>query len=304
MIHGQWLSSSVLAEIEAGGTDAHRVFASAYSWVDRFGPVYLISSSEPEEAERHFHDLTAWAESVGRPVGTVMGRRLVKQAGEEDKPFLLSGEALTCPKLVVNELGQRYEVDFAAGYSTGLFADQRGNRAWVRARRPSRVLNCFAYTCSFSVVAAANGATTTNLDLSGKYLEWGKRNFALNQLDPSAHRFWKADVMERWPGLVRKGEQFDLIILDPPTFSRGAKGRVFRVGDQFPVLLDLALASIASGGAILLSTNHSELSCHELEEMALEALDRSGRTGQFHRVDPPDDFAGGPAASTSWLLPN
>jgi 23S rRNA (cytosine1962-C5)-methyltransferase len=79
------------------------------------------------------------------------------------------------------------------------------------------VLNTFAYTCAFSVCAALGGAKTTSLDLSRKYLDWGRRNFELNGLDPAAHDFIFGDCFEWMRRLVKKGRLFDAVLLDPPT---------------------------------------------------------------------------------------
>ena len=103
-----------------------------------------------------------------------------------------------------------YGIDFGAGYSVGLFIDQRENRRFVRDVTPRTLLNCFAYTCSFSVVAASVGAKTVSIDLSKKSLERGRENFALNALRTDDHRFVTDDVMEVLPRLARRGEKFDV----------------------------------------------------------------------------------------------
>src|SRR5207247_9759159 len=82
------------------------------------------------------------------------------------------------------------------------------------------LLNTFAYTCGFSVCAAKAGARTTSLDLSRKYLEWGKRNFALNGLKTSAQAFIAGDVFDWLRLMAMKRRQFDMIAIDPPTFSQ------------------------------------------------------------------------------------
>src|SRR5262249_52047502 len=126
-------------------------------------------------------------------------------------------------------------LSFSEGYSVGLFLDQRENRRRLLTghvaagfslpkseirNHKSQILNTFAYTCGFSVCAAKAGAITTNLDLSKKYLEWGKRNFALNQIALAPHEFLYGDVFDWLSRLTRKQRQFDLILLDPPTFSQ------------------------------------------------------------------------------------
>src|SRR5213075_230619 len=103
------------------------------------------------------------------------------------------------------------------------------------------LLNTFAYTCGFSVCAAKAGAHTTSVDLSRKYLEWGKRNFALNGLNASHHDFIAGDVFDWLRRLAKKQRQFELIALDPPTFSRSKHHGVFQAEKHFGELVTAAL---------------------------------------------------------------
>jgi 23S rRNA (cytosine1962-C5)-methyltransferase len=184
------------------------------------------------------------------------------------------------------ENGVRFEMSFAEGYSDGLFLDQRDNRrrfltghiganfqlpifdgrlplspgslkSEIGDRKPE-ILNAFAYTCGFSVCAAKAGARTTSLDLSKKYLEWGKRNFALNKLDPAAHDFIYGDAFDWLRRLAKKGRAYDAIVLDPPTFSQSKETGVFRVEKNFGDLLTVALPVLKPGGTLLASTNAAE----------------------------------------------
>src|SRR5207302_973405 len=147
-------------------------------------------------------------------------RFLPKKNEERETPKLLSGSQSGSLYTVAIENHLKYGIDFGAGYSVGLFVDQRENRRFVQQSKPKRLLNCFAYTCSFSVAAASVGATTVNVDLSKKSLERGRENFGLNSLATIDHRFIADDLIAVLPRLARKGEKFDMIILDPPTFSR------------------------------------------------------------------------------------
>ena len=160
----------------------------------------------------------------------------------------------------------RYGIDFGAGYSVGLFVDQRANRRYIRKIAPKRLLNCFAYTCSFSVAAGSAGAKTVNVDLSKKSLTRGRENFGLNGLPTEEHSFIADDVLSVLPRLARKGERFDAIILDPPTFSRSHRGNVFHVERDFEKLLLVALEVAERNARILLSTN-----CSTLQERARSA---------------------------------
>jgi 23S rRNA (cytosine1962-C5)-methyltransferase len=204
---------------------------------------------------------------------------------------------------IATERHLKFGIDFGAGYSAGLFVDQRENRRYVRHIAPKRILNCFAYTCSFSVCAACTGATTINVDLSKKSLARGRENFALNSLPTIDHRFIADDVMAVLPRLARKGEKFDMIILDPPTFSRLPGGKTFHVENDFEKLLVSALDLAERDSRILVSTNCSTLREHALEVMARYGLKTARRAGTFHRQPPLPDFpAGGGGASSIWLI--
>src|SRR5436305_3148961 len=159
-------------------------------------------------------------------------RQVRQTSAGEACPKLVLGEAAPGP-FTVKENGVSYELSFEEGYSVGLFLDQRDNRRrflvdHVSAGFPlfgpqsagREVLNTFAYSCSFSVCAALGGGRVTSLDLSKKYLEWGKRNFVLNGLDPAAHDFIHGDVFDWLRRMAKKQRRFDAVILDPPTFSQ------------------------------------------------------------------------------------
>ena len=163
------------------------------------------------------------------------------------------------------------------------------------------MLNCFAYTCSFSVSAASVGATTLNVDISKKYLTRGRENFALNSLKTIDHRFIVDDVRMVLPRLARKGEKFDVIILDPPTFSRAPGGKTFQIEHDFENLLIAALQLAERDGHLLLSTNCSTLREHALEVMARYCLKAARRAATFHRPPQLPDFPPGAGASSIWL---
>jgi 23S rRNA (cytosine1962-C5)-methyltransferase len=218
---------------------------------------------------------------------------------------LLAGDAAAPLVTVVGENGMRFGLDFAAGYSAGLFIDQRANRALVRRDAGRRVLNTFAYTCSFSVAAALAGAETVSIDLSKKSLDRGRENFALNGLDATGenrHRFYADDVLDVLPRLARKGETFDTIILDPPTFSRGHKGRKFQAEHDLEALLLTALNLAAPRAKILLSTNCTRLTRRALETLARFALKGVRRTADLHNEPPLPDIPADSAAQTLWLV--
>ena len=165
--------------------------------------------------------------------------------------------------LVVREYDTHFEVRLYDGFSTGLFLDQREHRRALAQRRPTRALNLFAYTCAFSVPLAAAGTRVTNVDVSARYLEWGKRNLALNGLADSATRFIRMGVFEYLAYAARHPEErFDLVILDPPTFAAGDRRRgvkTWKALDDYPALLQAALRVLAPGGSVFAASNTREL---------------------------------------------
>jgi len=228
-------------------------------------------------------------------------RFLPKRNEERETPKLILGDSNISSRGVVMERGLRFEIDFSGGYSVGLFIDQRENRSFVRQSAPKRMLNCFAYTCSFSVAAAIAGANTVSVDLSQKSLERGRANFVLNNLPATGHHFIADDVFEVLPRLSRKHEKFDLIVLDPPTFSRSHRGKTFQVESDFDSLLMAALEVADRDCRIFLSTNCTALDERALEMMARFCLKASRRAGSFHSETRPVEFPPDSGASTVWL---
>ena len=296
-----WISASTLAGLEASRTTAHRIASSAEAWIERFGDDALVSHKDQRARDQLLAGLSAWEESLRLRFRRVFGKFLPRDQEARSAPLLWRGETTLPPTGIVEENGLRFGVDFAAGYSSGLFVDQRGNRAFLRARRAKRLLNTFAYTCAFSVAAAAAGAHTVSVDLSKKSLERGRANFALNGLDPTAHRFIADDVLEALPRLARRGETFDAIVLDPPTFSRGNKGRQFQVEHDLEALLVSALEVAAPRAAVLLSTNCTRLDARALEQIARAALKLTRRSAGYHREPELPDIPKEFAARTLWL---
>ncbi|MBP7615836.1 MAG: bifunctional 23S rRNA (guanine(2069)-N(7))-methyltransferase RlmK/23S rRNA (guanine(2445)-N(2))-methyltransferase RlmL [Steroidobacteraceae bacterium] len=159
---------------------------------------------------------------------------------------------------IVAEGGLRFRINFTDYLDTGLFLDHRITRARLReAATGARFLNLFAYTGSATVYAAAGGAReTTSIDLSRTYLDWAQENLALNALAGRQHRFLQADCREWLAGAARTRERFDLIFLDPPTFSNSKRMQgVHDVQRDHPALIDTCMQLLAPGGLLVFSTN-------------------------------------------------
>jgi len=297
-----WITPVQFAAFEASQTDAHRLFSGADGWVERLAQDALISHKTPAALDGMRDELSGWGAANAWNPRRIFGKLLPRQNEDRDPPVLVGGDATLPLTGDVRENGVRYCLDFAAGYSAGLFLDQRTNRAFLRNAAPARLLNTFAYTCSFSVVAALAGAATVSIDLSRKSLERGKANFLLNGLDANAgHRFLADDVLEVLPRLARRGEKFDAIVLDPPTFSRGNKGRRWQVGQHLEDLVLAAMELAAPSARVLISTNCATIQHGDLERVARFALKFHRRAGDLHREAQPPDFRPGHGARTLWM---
>jgi 23S rRNA (cytosine1962-C5)-methyltransferase len=297
----EWIDAGLLRDFEAEGTDAHRLCTISDGWVERFGRDILISYKHEAAQERLLTELHLWATDVGFKFGRIFVRFLPRKNEEREMPRLLIGDSNENLQTIATERRLQYGIDFSAGYSVGLFVDQRENRSFLRRLAPKRLLNCFAYTCSFSVAAASAGSITVNVDLSKKSLFRGRENFSLNSLPTNDHRFMAEDVFSLLPRLARRGERFDAIILDPPTFSRSHRGQAFQVERDFEKLLLAAVETAERSTSILLSTNCSTLRDHTLEVMGRYCLKIARRAGNFQRTPPLPDFPPSAGASTIWL---
>ncbi|HEU4733568.1 MAG TPA: class I SAM-dependent methyltransferase [Kofleriaceae bacterium] len=152
----------------------------------------------------------------------------------------------------VNEGGHRLRVNLSDYIDTGLFLDHRITRARVAAEPARTMLNLFAYTGAFSVYAAAAGMQTTTVDVSNTYLEWAAENLALNRLTGELVR---ADVREFLTEARRARRRWDLVVVDPPTFSNGKRmAYTWDVQRDHQALLDDVLA--VCSGVVWFSTNH------------------------------------------------
>jgi 23S rRNA (cytosine1962-C5)-methyltransferase len=158
----------------------------------------------------------------------------------------------------VFEHGVKFQVNLVDYLDTGLFLDHRETRKMVAAlAKDKRVLNLFAYTCSFSVHAAIAGASfTKSVDMSNTYTEWGKENFILNGLSLKNNLVVRADCLKFLEEEVHTGLKYDLIIIDPPTISRSKKmDQLFDIQVDYVFLISQALKLLSKDGVIFFSTN-------------------------------------------------
>ena len=305
--------------IEKKSTQAFRAFSGAADgldgvYIDIYGPGATLMIYEGR-APKNFENSDA-PSIVLESLATLGVRAVYKKPFAKDRsklggelpscvtdPIPAAGEQLP-ESFLIQEHGWSLEIRLYDGLSTGLFLDQRDNRRWiankVRALAAERsggpaptVLNTFAYTCAFSIAAALAGAHTASVDVSGRYLDWGKRSFAYNNLDISLHRFAKMDTFEFCTYARRKNLTFDFIVLDPPSFAAGSKKKGIRPWssvDDYARLIKESAAILNPRGIIFASTNTTEL-CRpgRLDKEIVKGLGTQPRW--LNLPPPPIDFA-------------
>lgn len=158
----------------------------------------------------------------------------------------------------VFEYGVKFRVNLIDYLDTGLFLDHRETRRMVASiAKGKRVLNLFAYTCSFSVHAALAGASfTKSIDLSNTYTDWGRDNFILNSISLKNNEIVRADCMKWMDEEIRSRAVYDIIVIDPPTISRSKKmDQMFDIQMEYSYLIAKALKLLSPAGVIFFSTN-------------------------------------------------
>ncbi len=185
----------------------------------------------------------------------------------------------------VNEAPCRFWVNFTDHLDTGLFLDHRPVRRWLNTNaRGKRLLNLFCYTATATVHAALGGAAASDsVDMSNTYLDWARRNYRLNGVDENKHRLINADCI---PWLKACAERYDLIFLDPPTFSSSKRmDGVLDVQRDHVLLIDDAARLLAPKGVMLFSTNHQgfKLDSDALAHLTVEDVSKQMLPEDFKR---------------------
>ncbi|MCG6965936.1 MAG: class I SAM-dependent methyltransferase [Chromatiaceae bacterium] len=195
------------------------------------------------------------ADTLEVPLAQVVIKHRRRQRGAEQYEKL----AQRAPSFTVSERDLRFEVNLARYLDTGLFLDHRDTRQLIRERaRGETFLNLFAYTGSFTVYAAAGGAQrTVTVDMSHTYQAWSRRNMVHNGLqDDQRHTFVQSDVFAFLERMRQARARFDLIMLDPPSFSNSKRMQeTFDVQRDQEILLKATLDLLAPGGELFFSNN-------------------------------------------------
>jgi 23S rRNA (cytosine1962-C5)-methyltransferase len=261
--------------------------------IDRYGDwlhVQVFEQRRPMSAAEIGAVCERLAEAFGIPSARVALKTRQRQRGNSQYARL----ADRAPSFTVTERGLKFEVNLLRYLDTGLFLDHRDTRQHVRESVAGKsFLNLFAYTGSFSVYAAAGGARrSVTVDLSKTYQAWTRRNLLRNGFDDFArHSLVQADTMEFLARMRRAGARFDLIVLDPPSFSNSKRMQAtFDVQRDHVELLQRTHDLLAPGGELLFSNNRRGFRMDpaieqlgEIREITAQTVPPDFRRHQPHR---------------------
>lgn len=314
-------------------TDAYRIVNGAADGfpgltLDRFGDRYQVQFFGPEMLPRRNELVEAVVETFA-PACVVVKERLSRSGKSlENAPMEVAFGTRDAAVGTVREGNARFHVDLLDTVNPGLFLDMRHVRLEVEDRframtgdkqpaqsntsdKPAsdadingpRFLNLFSYTCSFSVHARLGGAAVaTNADISGKILDKGRENYALNGLDLRPGEFFRGNALEYVRWAIKKGLKFDGIVLDPPSFAR-FKGLNFNVREHLMPLVSECAQILNQNGFIMVSSNYSEFALDTFARdvlAAVKSVHEKARTAWKRGQD--IDFAGSGTTKDSCLV--
>ncbi|WP_287815297.1 bifunctional 23S rRNA (guanine(2069)-N(7))-methyltransferase RlmK/23S rRNA (guanine(2445)-N(2))-methyltransferase RlmL, partial [Pseudomonas sp.] len=302
---GQMFANRLQKNLKQLGKWARREKVDCYRVYDADMPEYALAidlyhdwvhvqeyaapkSIDPEKAQaRLFDALAAIPQALNIDKSRVIIKRRERQSGTKQYERQAAQGQFT----EVQEGGVKLLVNLTDYLDTGLFLDHRPMRLRIqREAAGKRFLNLFCYTATASVHAAKGGArSTTSVDLSKTYLDWARRNLSLNGFSDK-NRLEQGDVMA-W--LQASRDEYDLIFIDPPTFSNSKRMEgVFDVQRDHVELLDLAVARLAKDGVLYFSNNFRKFQLDEhlgeryqVEEISAQTLDPDfARNSKIHRA--------------------
>ncbi len=279
---GKWLEQRLrdAATLRAGvigpDTNAYRLM---------YGEGDFLPGITADRYER-FAVLKSYTESVSALVPEVarilgMSLRLKGVVSRDSGETRALWGQLPPPELTVQENGLRLLANLYDGQKTGLFLDHRDNRQTLaRFTAGQRVLNLFSYTGAFSLYALqGRAAHVTSVDIAPAATEDAKRNFALNGFDSDAHTFLSTDVFALLTEYVSRKEQFDVIVLDPPSLARNKKSR-FSALRAYTKLNAQALRCVQPGGFLATASCTAQVSPEDFRRILGEAAAAAGVRAQ------------------------
>ena len=214
-----------------------------------------------------------WLPAVGRAVAEALGvppdKVHLKQrhAGKQDGKRYERIDH-TNRKFVVSERDLKFYVNPYDFVDTGLFADHRNTRRMIRKMAADKdFLNLYCYTATFSCYAAQGGARSTlSVDRSQTAIQWARQNMQLNRIPLAANRLVQADALDFLKNAKRRGQAFDLAVVDPPSYSTTRIRKAdFDIAKDHPLLLQAVIDVMRNGAVIIFSTNHQGFMLHTAE---------------------------------------
>jgi 23S rRNA (cytosine1962-C5)-methyltransferase len=251
--------------------------------LDWYPPVLLLTSFKSLDEPEQQALFTAITEQYHQQVDSKeLNLVFQHRSGGQTVTELVSGSVPE--NHLVTEQGAVFNVHIMRGQNHGLFLDMANGRRWVRQHaQGKKVLNLFAYTCGFSVVALLGGADeVVNMDMSKGALSIGKQNHVLNDL-PQGARYLGHDIFKSWGKLTKLGP-YDLIVADPPSNQKGS----FVATKDYERLLKRLPSLLADNGEVLLCLNAPELGCDFLMQ---QVSDNAPQLHYVERIANPDIFA-------------
>lgn len=302
---GQMFANRLQKNLKQLGKWARREGVECYRLYDADMPEYALAvdlyrdwvhvqeyaaprSIDPEKAQARLLDALA---AIPQALGVAQNRVVIKRRERQVGTKQYQRQAAQGQFMEVVEGGVKLLVNLTDYLDTGLFLDHRPLRLRLQKEAAGkRFLNLFCYTATATVHAARGGArSTTSVDLSKTYLDWARRNLSLNGFSDK-HRLEQANVME-W--LQADRQEYDLVFIDPPTFSNSKRMEgVFDVQRDHVELIDLAMARLARGGVLYFSNNFRKFQLDEglaaryqVEEISAQTLDADfARNPKIHRA--------------------
>ncbi|MBY0518055.1 MAG: class I SAM-dependent methyltransferase [Bacteriovoracaceae bacterium] len=279
------------AQFRSQNVEAWRLYAQdipAYPYLIDLYKNYCLFYDQGREVEEapdlvekhHLEAKTALIDLLKIPEENIIVKRRARQSGKEQYEVI---DPLADEVMRIQEGQLHFEVNLRKYLDTGLFLDHRPlRRELLRTSANKKVLNLFCYTGSLSVAAAKGGASDVlSIDMSNPYLQWARRNFLLNELKYENYRFLQADVVAWLRDVI--SERFDIIILDPPSFSNSKRmDDVLDIQRDHEFLISACLNRLNAGGKLFFSTNKRKFRLDT--QLALQAK-------EITRWTVPPDFA-------------
>ena len=245
-----------------------------------------LSDEDQIKRELHQKDIeTVLEEAFGIPLSLQHFKTRERQKGNEQyRPSNDREDEF----LTITEPPFKFYVNLDRYLDTGLFLDHRPLRQFLFLNcEGKKVLNLFCYTGSLSVAAAMGGGKVTSIDMSATYLDWAYENFKLNNLDPKNHVFYQADVLKELPIRKEQKELYDIILLDPPSFSNSKRMEEdLDIERDHPLMIRDCMNLLKEDGTLYFSTNKRKFSLHSIIESQYKVKEISQWTipQDFHQT--------------------